>query len=51
MNPRILTVALSIGVLLPASLWAQAKPAAPKPATIRGTITAADTGRPLRRAR
>ena len=51
MNTRVLTAALAIVLLVMPAAWAQTKPAAPKPGTIRGTITAADTGKPLRRAR
>jgi hypothetical protein len=52
MTPRLAHALLS-GFLLaavPATSLAQAAPAPPKPAAIRGRVTAADTGRPLRRA-
>ena len=52
MTPR-LTHGLLCGLLIgiaPASALAQTAPAAPQTAAIRGRVTAADTGRPLRRA-
>ena len=52
MTPRLVQ-ALLCGLLIavaPAYGLAQPAPAAAKPAAIRGRVTAADTGRPLRRA-
>jgi hypothetical protein len=52
MTPRLARALVCglVAVAVPAASLAQPAPAPPKPAAIRGRITAADTGRPLRRA-
>jgi hypothetical protein len=48
---RSTLLVVTLALLLPSIARAQQKPVDAKPAVIRGTITAADTGKPLRRAR
>jgi hypothetical protein len=52
MTPRLQLALLCavLAVMAPATSVAQPTAAAPKPAAIRGRVTAADSGRPLRRA-